>query len=183
MSAQTLFLCCLAVLGCHRAGTPDGVVARVGDEMITTEHLRSRIRSMSESMRAQYSTTAEARRLLNGEIDAEAVAQDARRRGYEKDPEFRRIINQQLMGFMLQKEVEALERGISGPDVDEYLRKHAGEIGRPGDIRSHVEPEARRRLLRDLRVKRMETVIAEARQRQKIEVNDRELERAVSGSH
>ena len=73
------------------------------------------------------------RALLGALLRDEAVLQEGRRRGYDRDPAVRRM----MIDRILQKEVEALEKPVdlSNADIERYYLDHSDEFARPEQVR------------------------------------------------
>ena len=80
-----------------------------------------------------YSKPEKKREVLDGLIQAEALYQEARRLGYDRDPNVKRdVVNR-----MLQKEADSQSnaQGISDADVERYYQAHPSEFSRPEQVR------------------------------------------------
>jgi peptidyl-prolyl cis-trans isomerase C len=128
----------LAVSACGSSSkVVDPVVARVGKVAITASELQARLPGLAEFFHAELamgSSDAERRIfLLNLLLKDEATVQEARRRGYDRDPAVRRV----MIDRVLQDEVEASDKPVDLPnsDIERYYLDHKDEFTRPEQVR------------------------------------------------
>jgi parvulin-like peptidyl-prolyl isomerase len=128
----------LAVSTCSSSSkVVDPVVAQVGKVTITVGELQTRLPKLAQSFRAQFATSSSAidKRvfLLNVMLKDEAVVQEARRRGYDRDPAVRSV----TIDRMLEDEVEASNKPVDLPnsDVERYYLDHKDELTWPEQVR------------------------------------------------
>ncbi|MGA7745045.1 MAG: peptidyl-prolyl cis-trans isomerase [Polyangia bacterium] len=123
--------------GCQNQSPGDGtpVLARVGDTVITARDLEARIGPVGRSkyLVEHYSKPEKKRELLESLVQSEALYQEARRLGYDRDP----AIKREMVNHMLQKEVDAQVNSqiINDGDVEQYYQAHANEFSRPDQVR------------------------------------------------
>jgi hypothetical protein len=106
-----LVLGLLVPSGCRRKVTPPGlselqpgVVARVDDTVITADELAGIIARQPPAVRRNLANPARKRAFLDNEVRMTLLAAEARRRGYDRDPDFQRALRQQLASTLLQRE-------------------------------------------------------------------------------
>ena len=77
------------------------------------------------------------RRLLDELIRTEAAVQEARRRGYDRDPQIVRAGKQQLVAKLMREEIDAkvTAQAIPEADIERYYREHPLEFQRPEAVR------------------------------------------------
>jgi len=109
------------------------IVARVGDESITARELSEQLAKQPPAVRAHYTSPQRRKDFLENQIRFELLAGEARRRGFDKDPDFERAMKQQLVSTYLQKEMEARLKPADIPDaeVEKYYREHSAEFNQP----------------------------------------------------
>jgi peptidyl-prolyl cis-trans isomerase C len=137
--------------GCHNRSPGDGspILARVGDAVITARALEARVGSFG---RARYlmdhdSKPEKKKELLNTLIESEALYQEARRLGYDRDP----AVKREAVNRMLQNEVDSRVNAdsISDADVEKYYQAHPNEFSRPDQVRvSQIVVKDRRQALK-----------------------------------
>jgi peptidyl-prolyl cis-trans isomerase C len=144
MYRSTILLAALGtVTACKRGPVlPDGdkVVARVGDGVITSRQLAERLSYLPPQERARLASTdalEEKKKLLDEMVGIEAAAAEARRRGYQHDPQVERMLQQQLVAKLLREEVDAKTAPAAVPDaqIQHYYEEHADEFRRPQEVR------------------------------------------------
>lgn len=129
--------------GCQRgekgaAATPRGdVVAKIGDREITVADLEAEINRQSPFARARYSAPERKKELLENLVRFEAMAAEARSRGYERDPDVQRVMKQQMITQLVQKEFDANLKPEDVPDaqVETYYRENPDEFTRQEEVR------------------------------------------------
>jgi peptidyl-prolyl cis-trans isomerase C len=129
-------------------------VARVGDVVITLGELQERLSKYAQSSQfllARYSSLEKKREFLEENmVRLEVLALEARRRGYDKDPEAQKAPKQKLVALLLKREIDdkITAQDVSDADVETYYREHQRDFVRPEAVRvSHIltRDEARAR--------------------------------------
>ena len=127
------FWLCLTLtltFGCHNQSPGDGtpVLARVGDTVITARDLEAQVGFFGHSkyLVEHYSKPEKKKELLESLIQSEALYQEARRLGYDRDP----AVKREVVNRMLQKEVDAQvnTQDISDGDVEQYYQAHPKRV-------------------------------------------------------
>jgi len=109
------------------------VLVRVGDHAITLGQYAETLLRMDRYERLRYQSEERQKELLDEIIEVELLAQEARRRGLDRDPEVQLRIRQALRDELLAD----LERGLPGPEsfsereVSEYYSAHREEFQEP----------------------------------------------------
>jgi peptidyl-prolyl cis-trans isomerase C len=106
------------------------VIARVDDAVITVSDVQTRINKQPPFARARYSNIAKKRELLDELVQFETLAAEAARRGYDQDPDVRRIVRQQMVSRLVQNDFESKLKAENVPDADveKYYADHAAEF-------------------------------------------------------
>jgi hypothetical protein len=115
--------------GATAAGSSE-VLARIGDTNITVAEFEMHI-SRNPAMRARITTPDQKRKLLDGLVEREALAQEAKRLGYEKEPEVQLALRSILASYMVKTEFNnkrAKEVTVSDQDIEKYYQ--ANYVGR-----------------------------------------------------
>jgi peptidyl-prolyl cis-trans isomerase C len=99
-------------------GDQSQVVAKVDDAVITVGDVQERINKQSPFVRARYTTNEKKKEFLDSLIRFEVMANEAERRGYDKDPEVLRVMKQQMISKFLQKDFESKLKVEDVPDAD-----------------------------------------------------------------
>ena len=116
-------------------------LARVGDEIITVADLSERINKMSKYVRGRYQSLDKKRAMLDSLVETEVLAKEAARRGFAKDPEVVRMLQQVMIQRLRQKVVEekVKESDITDKDVKEFFEKNNAQYFKPATVRvSHI---------------------------------------------
>ena len=157
---------CIAPLGCAdgcgESGPPSGeaaavasagpralspemrakVLARVGDKEITLGQYAATLERMNEFERLRYQSADRRKLLLDEMIQVELLAEEARRRGLDKQPETRARLRQVLRDELLRDargELPKLE-AIPANEVERYYSAHQQEFQEPERRRvAHLE--------------------------------------------
>lgn len=109
------------------------VLVTVGDRSITLGDYAATLLRMDRFERLRYQTEERQKQLLDEMVEVEILAQEARRRGLDKDPEVQLRIAQALRDELLSE----LERKLPGPDtfserdVRQYYEAHRSEFVEP----------------------------------------------------
>lgn len=113
------------------------VVAKVEDSVITVGDFQERINKQSPFIRARYTTLEKKKEFLDNLIRFEVMANEARRRGYDKDPEVVRVMKQQMISKFLQKDFESKLKveDVPDADVEKYYSEHPDEFNRKDEVR------------------------------------------------
>ena len=139
--------CVLALgAGCKKGGKgktgatgPEAsqIVAKVDDAVITVGDVQERINKQSPFVRAKYTTPDKKKEFLDSLIRFEVLANEAERRGYDKDPEVMRVMKQQMISKFLQKDFESKLKVEDVPDVEveKYYNEHPTEFNQKDEVR------------------------------------------------
>ena len=136
----------LAAPGCKKnkgkakvggGGDPSQVVAKVDDAVITVGDVQERINKQSPFVRARYTTNEKKKEFLDSLIRFEVMANEAERRGYDKDPEVLRVMKQQMISKFLQKDFESKLKveDVPDADVEKYYKEHPAEFNQKDEVR------------------------------------------------
>lgn len=136
--------------GCSK-NTDSTVLAKVNRTKITLGDLKSQIAELPPQMQQAVITDAKARKdFLDDLIGIEVVLQEARRRGLDKDPEFKRrvdeFIKNELFNSLLKKELAGKVAFPTDKEVREYYDRHKSEMQTATGKRlsfSEAEPQLR----------------------------------------
>lgn len=146
-AAASLLAAVAAPAGCSKKGQPARrepqtgdsaqVVAKVDDSVITVGDVQERINKQSPFVRARYSTPERKKEFVDNLIRFEVLANEAERRGYDKDPEVVRVMKQQMISKFLQKDFESKLKVEDVPDaeVEKYYADHPAEFNQKDEVR------------------------------------------------
>jgi peptidyl-prolyl cis-trans isomerase C len=113
------------------------IVAKVDDAVITVGDVQERINKQSPFVRAKYTTPDKKKEFLDSLIRFEVLANEAEKRGYDKDPEVVRVMKQQMISKFLQKDFESKLKVEDVPDaeVEKYYNEHPTEFNQKDEVR------------------------------------------------
>ena len=109
------------------------VVAKVGDRVITLGDFAAALDRMNQQDRLRYQTKEQRRKLLDEMIDNELLAQEARRRGLDKQEAVQQQVDLVLRDAMLAQAREGLPTldAIPAAEVREYYEQHKDRFEEP----------------------------------------------------
>jgi peptidyl-prolyl cis-trans isomerase C len=123
-----------------KTGTP--VVTWEGGS-ITLEELQGYVAQMSPGARGRLESPEQRREYAEGLARFELFVAEARRRGYENDPEVQEALRRALVQRMIFKEFDEKPPPVSKEDVASYYEVHKNEFVHPARFRySHVKVPA-----------------------------------------
>ncbi|HWV37404.1 MAG TPA: peptidyl-prolyl cis-trans isomerase [Vulgatibacter sp.] len=82
------------------------VVASLGDITITVDELKAKMDEQAPFIRARYDTTERKREFLDNMIRFELLAQEAKRRGFENDPEVQSAMKKTMVQKLMRAEFD-----------------------------------------------------------------------------
>ena len=138
----------LALIGCNSpAGAPGAekksgeVVATVGEGAITVDDFKAKLDEQSPFIRARYSTLERKKEFLDNLVRFEVLAQEAARRGLDKDPEVLATVKKVMVQKLIRAEFDEAEAGKDLPEEElkKYYDEHLEDYVKPERIRvSHL---------------------------------------------
>jgi peptidyl-prolyl cis-trans isomerase C len=116
---------------------PSQVVAKVDDAVITVADVQERINKQSPFVRARYTSADKKKEFVDGLVKFEVMAAEAARRGYDKDPDVQRVMKQQMISKLMQKDFESKLKveDVPDADVEKYYNEHPGEFHQKDEVR------------------------------------------------
>ena len=126
------------------------VVAKIGDETITLADFERRLNQQSPFARARYNSLERKREFLDSLVRFELLAREARKRGYDKDPDVVLAHKQAMVKRFTSEEVSNLVKmgDVTDAEVQAHYDAHPEEYDKPGEVRgAHIllpdEPAAK----------------------------------------
>jgi parvulin-like peptidyl-prolyl isomerase len=109
------------------------VLAHVGDRTITLGDYVAALQHMDQFDRIRYSAPARRRELLGEMIDVTLLADEAREKGYDKDPVMQQELREILRDALLKKAREGVPApdDIPAPEVQAYFDAHRADFHDP----------------------------------------------------
>jgi peptidyl-prolyl cis-trans isomerase C len=135
-----------ALPACKHGGGPAGearnvdpsqVVAKVDDSVITVSDVQERINKQSPFVRARYTNADKKKEFVDTLVKFEVMAGEAARRGYDKDPDVQRVMKQQMISKLMQKDFESKLKveDVPDADVEKYYNEHPAEFHQKDEVR------------------------------------------------
>jgi peptidyl-prolyl cis-trans isomerase C len=123
--------------GSHETADPSQVVAKVDDTVITVADVQERINKQSPFVRARYTNAERKKEFVDGLVRFEVLAGEAARRGYDKDPDVQRVMKQQMISKLMQKDFESKLKveDVPDADVEKYYNEHPTEFHQKDEVR------------------------------------------------
>jgi len=130
----------LAMFGCK--GSRGKVVARVGSETITMDDLDKELKGLPAPFHAQFQNPQAKRMFLDNLITQRLLAQEAERRGLDKDADVERQIKAYRMNLLRQKLIQQIQgesSKVTDEEIGNYYNSHQMEFQTPERARvSHI---------------------------------------------
>jgi peptidyl-prolyl cis-trans isomerase C len=116
---------------------PSQVVAKVDDTVISVEDVQDRINKQSPFVRARFTNPDRKKEFVDGMVRFEVLAAEAARRGYDKDPDVQRVMKQQMISKLMQKDFESKLKveDVPDADVEKYYNEHPTEFHQKDEVR------------------------------------------------
>ena len=113
------------------------VVARIDGRPITLADLQRRMAQQPPFVQARYASPERRKELLDNLIRFEILASEARRRGYQRDPQVVRHQQQRLVDRMVAEELDARLKPEDLPEAElrRFYQEHAERFTRPEAVR------------------------------------------------
>jgi peptidyl-prolyl cis-trans isomerase C len=113
------------------------VLASINGVDITVGEFQERINRQSPYVRARYTSTEQKREFLDNLIRFEVLAQEAKRKGLDKDPDVVRTMKQVMIQKLMK---DQFENSISPDDISEadmkaYYDDNTAEYNKPEEVR------------------------------------------------
>jgi len=114
------------------------VIARINDTAITLKDFERAIASQPPYARARYFSSPERQKeFLDNLVRFEVLAQEARRRGYDRHPEVIESLKQTMVRKMMVGEVQGAIRmsDITEEEMKRYYDEHLSDYDKPDQVR------------------------------------------------
>lgn len=114
------------------------VVAKIGDESFTLAEYERRLNSQAPFARSRYNSIARKRDFLENMVQFEVLADEAKRLGYDRDPEvilsMKRAMVRKLVADKVGKTIHLED--ISDSEIDAYYQQNKADYVRPEKVRT-----------------------------------------------
>jgi len=118
---------------------PETVLAQVDDITITTADLKELLARYANQpfVLARYSSIEKKKELLDSLIRYDVLAIEARKRGYERDPEVQRVAKEKMVKLFTQQEIvdKVKLSDVADAEVEKFYQEHAADYVRPETVR------------------------------------------------
>jgi peptidyl-prolyl cis-trans isomerase C len=115
------------------------VVAQVDDIVITAADLKDLLARYANQpfALARYSSIEKKKELLDSLIRYDVLAIEARKRGYQRDPEVQRVAKDKMVKLFTQQEIldKVKASDVAAADVEKFYKEHATDYVRPEMVR------------------------------------------------
>jgi peptidyl-prolyl cis-trans isomerase C len=181
--SSVLLLTCEVERSVPRGGAV--VATGRGGLTITADELVARLEEQPAFVRAGYSSLEKKKELLTSVVRFEALAEEARRQGLDRDPEVLRAMRK----LMVQKLVEARQQAAGTPvteaEVSRYYAEHRAEFSPgPGEEPrplEEVRAQLENKLQRQQRARAFEAWVRSLEEGAAVTVDERALEAVQLG--
>jgi peptidyl-prolyl cis-trans isomerase C len=148
MKTWSFLLVALAMLGAcksnaqkpGKAAAGQVVLAQVDDVTITSADLREVLARYASQpfVAARFSSPEKRKELLDSLVRYQVLAIEARKRGYETDPEVVRVAKDKMVRLFTQQEIfdKVKPSDVSDAEVEKYYKDHMSEYVRPETVRA-----------------------------------------------
>ena len=131
-----LILAFVLVLGCSKKDSKN-YVAKAGDTIITKEDLDKEIAGLPDFAKKLFENGAGIENLVDEIINREILYQEAKKKGYEKDPMYSsRMENAKkaiLINYLLEKEVDK-KAVVSEQEIKDFYEKNKNLLKQDGKV-------------------------------------------------
>lgn len=113
-------------------------LARIGDVVITTADFEEQLARQTPYVRARYTSLEQRREFLENMVRFEVLANEAQKRGFDKDPEVVRTVKQVMVQKLMKDEFETklTPDVISDAEMKAYYDAHLAEFMKPEEVRA-----------------------------------------------
>ncbi|MCE5312861.1 MAG: peptidyl-prolyl cis-trans isomerase [Nitrospiraceae bacterium] len=130
------------VLSCSKTDGKGGYAVKIDGTKITKQEIQTEISALPEVAREFYKGPEGTERLINELVNREMLYMEAKKKGFEKTPEFKKKLEDfkkvTLIQQMLGKEMEGWSK-VTDEDVKAYYDKNKADMIEPTKIRlSHI---------------------------------------------
>jgi peptidyl-prolyl cis-trans isomerase C len=138
-SIAALAACKNTPAAASKPGAGQVVLAQVDDITITSADLRDILARYASQpfVLARYSSPEKKKELLDSLVRYQVLALEARKRGYDRDPEVVRIAKDKMVRLFTQQEIfdKVKASDVSDAEVEKYYKDHAGDYQRAETVR------------------------------------------------
>lgn len=114
------------------------VLAKVGNDVITVEEFKAKLDQQSPFVRARYNTLERKKEFLDNQIRFEVLAQEAMRKGMDKDPEVLETTKKVMVQKLIRQQFDETNGGKDIPEgeLKTYYDSHVDDYVKPERVRA-----------------------------------------------
>lgn len=117
----------------------EGVLAVVGSQAITVEDFNSKMSEQAPFIRSRYQNLEKKQEFLDNLVRMELLAQEAERRGYDKDPDVRQAMKKMMVQKLMREAYEDIEQAVTEEEIASFYQEHINDYVKPERVRlSHI---------------------------------------------
>ncbi len=139
-----ILLSVVLLFSCAKKGEQksSAYVAKVGSVTITQDDVNREMKGLPDQIQKMFAGPDGADRFVDELVKKELLYQEAKKKGYEKDPEYQKKVEEfkklTLISLLLEKEIEEKAKATD-KDVKDYYESHKSEMTTGSQIRaSHI---------------------------------------------
>lgn len=139
-----IFVSAVLLFSCAKRGEqkPLAYIAKVGSAVITQEDVNRELKGLPEQIQKMFAGSEGAERFVDELVKKEMLYQEAKKRGFENNPEYKKKVDDfkklTLISLLLEKEIEEKAK-VTDKDVKNYYEAHKGELTTNNQVRaSHI---------------------------------------------
>ncbi len=144
MQRRLIFLGALVSVACARSsGTSEGsgpVVVSFGDHTLTADQVQRELSEQSPFIRSRYQSLDKKKELVDGIIRLELLADEAKKEGFENDPDVQRELKKILVQRWMRKKFNDKDgmAALTDADLRAFYDSHLDDYQRPEKVRLQV---------------------------------------------
>lgn len=112
------------------------IVAKVGDDSITADEVKKKLGEQSPFLQARYRDLNHRKEFVQNLVRFEVLAQEAYRKGLDKDPEVQATIKKVLVQELIRQSFDEKQANYSDEQLKAYYDKHIDEFVKPERVRA-----------------------------------------------
>lgn len=116
------------------------VAAQVGEALITVGQLEDELNRLHPAVRVRFASPERRKEFLNNMVRFEVLAEEAKRRELQRDPDVVRRVKRAMIDVMMDQLRSSLVKieDITDKDVQEYYNKNIEQFQQPAKVRASV---------------------------------------------
>lgn len=112
------------------------VVAKIGDDVLTDVEVKQKLGEQSPFLQARYRDLTHKKEFVNNLVRFEVLAQEAYRRGLDKQPEVQATLKKVLVQELIRQEFDEKKATYTEEELKSYYDKHVDEFVKPERVRA-----------------------------------------------